>query len=426
MESSMHIRTASRLGKATALISILFCAGMFTGCGGFFSAITTTTTNNTGTGFDLVYAGKNSSNSFVGYAITSSGLTAVTGSPFSLSSPPLSMAITPADTFLYVGTATAIYGYSIAAGGALTVLNGGSPVANAPSSLAPVSAMDISPDGGWLVVTNTTGGVNALAYQIAPATGLLTAINNLVLPIAFPNANATEITNASTAIAQFVKFSPDEKTQTPSVIAASFGTGGEWTFTFNSTTGGITFADYEQPTTTGVSDNGVAWSSNSSTLYFTRGGGASALVSYPVSTTNGMYQSTAVLGPVPDTNPTALSFNANQNYLYLTSAPSPTSTGLVDGYSITTSGSSTAYSVLSGSPYSTSGIGADAIAFDNSDTYMLVMNQSGPPDLIQYTIDGVSDPTTTTLGRLYVNSSANTGLTATSGIGPGITMVTTH
>ncbi len=57
---------------------------------------------------------------------------------------------------------------------------------------------------------------------------------------------------------------------------------------------------------------------------------------------------------------------------------------------------------------------------------MLVLNESGPPDLIQYTIDGVLDPTTSTLGRLYVNSSVNTTLISTGVSGPGVSMAVTH
>ncbi|HXB63017.1 MAG TPA: hypothetical protein VNU94_09245 [Acidobacteriaceae bacterium] len=430
----MSIRSTHRILKMVLAAAALVATGTLTGCAGFWQPVTTTTTNNTGTGFDLVYAGKNDSNEFVGYAVLSTGLTAVTGSPFSLPSPPLSMAINPADTFLYVGTATGIYGYSIAAGGSLSILNGGSYIANSPNALAPVSAMDISPDGNWLVVLNDTAGgiVNVITYQITPSTGVLTYNGddtpvNLCSTALFPSGcSTTESDNATNSVAQAIKFAPDENTQTTSVLAASLGTGGEMTLTFNSTNGITAFAELEQPNSTTVQDNGVAWASNSDTLYFTRGGSDEELVFYGVNPSTGGFTTTAQTGPSLVSNPTALSFNSNQSYLYVTNAPSA-STGSISGFSISpNSGSPSSFTALSGVPYSTSGTEPNAIAFDNSDTYMLVLNETGPPDLIQYTIDGVLDPTTSTLGRLYVNSSVNTTLISTGGSGPEVTMAVSH
>lgn len=408
----MHIRTASRLGKAIALVTVLFCAGMFTGCGGFFQAITTTTTNNTGTGFDLVYAGKNSSNSFVGYAISSSGLTAVSGSPFTIGSPPLSMAINPADSYLYVGTIAGIYGYSIPAGGGLSSLNSGATVANTPAVLAngPVS-MDISPDGNWLaVLTSFSGSTTILDYQITPATGLLTFTDSV--SIAQNNAGS---------IAHSIKFSPSEN-----LLAVTLGTDGTDIFTFTGSNGTISSTfDHLTPPVTGNSDNGAVFNAASSTIYITRAQGslAGVLAYYPVNYNSSSNTVTVSTGTQIATGdfPTAISFNntTTQPYLYVTN----TNDSTITGYGVTTSTPS--LQTLTTSPYSTLGTGNApyALAFDNSDTYILALNQNGPPDLIQYTVD----TTPATAGRLYVTGSITTGLgTLSSTTGAGITMVTTH
>jgi len=409
----MHIRTPSRLGKALALATTLFCAGMFTGCGGFFQAITTTTTTNTGTGFDLVYAGKNSADSFVGYAITSNGLTAVSGSPFSIGSPPLSMAINPADSFLYVGTIAGIYGYSIPAGGSLSVLNSGATVANTPSVLSngPVS-MDISPDGNWLaVLTSFAGGsVTVLDYQITSATGLLTFTDSVSL---------AQVNSGS--IAHSIKFSPSEN-----LLAVTLGTDGTDVFTFTGANGTISSTfDHLTPPVVGNSDNGAVFNAASSTLYITRAQGslAGVLAYYPVTYNSSNNTVTLSTGTEIATGdfPTALSFNnaTTQPYLYAVTADDSS----ISGYAVTTSTPS--LQTLSTQPYSTLGAGNApyALAFDNSDTYMLVLNQNGPPDLIQYTVDA----TPATAGRLYVTGSVTTGLgTLSTTTGAGITMVTTH
>ena len=428
----MNIRTTAlspriaRPAKLLALCLALLCAGTLTGCGGFFQAITTTTTN-TGTGYDIVYVGRNSTNEFAGYQVLSTGLTAVTGSPFSISSPPLSMAITPTNSYLYVGTATAIYGYSIAAGGVLTALNSGSSMAVQPSNLAPVSTMDISPDGDWLVVMNDIGGtISVLTYAINVTTGALTPTTAAITQFPLPTTNSTQTSNATSSVALGVKFSPDEKSQTNSVLVASLGTGGQKTFLFNSTSGLVSEADLLQQTTaTNVSNNAAIWTADSTTLYFARSIGTSGVVSYPVSTTAGTFTNTASNAPSTGNNPTAITFNSSQSYLYAVNSADNT----VTGYKVATSSGSTTLTTLSGSPYLTSSIGPDAIAFDNSDNYILVMSQAGPPDLVQFTIDGVTNTSTTTPGRLYVTSSVTTPLTngvAIGTLGSGITMVTTH
>jgi len=415
----MSIRTTTRIGKLLALATVLFCAGMFTGCGNFFQAITTTTTTtNTGTGFDLVYAGKNGSSSFVGYSIAAGGLTQVTGSPFSIGSPPLAMAINPADTYLYVGTAAGIYGYSIAAGGALTTLSSGAVLGSFATGISP-AAMDISPDGNYLaVLTNTSTVSNSVlyVYLITSTTGLLGTPQSIT---------TNGLGSYGTGTVQGLKFSPIYSSSY--VLGASYGTGGETIYSYNpSGNGTIAAVTGYTPPSAAISDNGIAFNAAGTSLIVVRGGGASSILSYTITPATGSFscsESTFIAGsPVTaGNNPTAISFNntTTQPYLYVTNTTDDT----ISGYSVTTNTTTpvTSFTALgSPSPYATLGGAPAAIAFDNTGTWMLAMNQTGPPDLIQYTVDTVVSP-----GRLYVTGSVFTGLSIVTA-SPGITMVTTH
>jgi 6-phosphogluconolactonase len=417
----MSIRSAQRILSMTLAAAALVFTGTLSGCAGFWQPVNNSSTNsNTGTGFDLVYAGKNNSNSFVGYAIGSTGLTAVTGSPFGLTAAPVSMAITPADTFLYVATSSGIYGYSIAAGGALSTLSGGSALAS-PGTL-PV-AMDISPDGAYLAVMNNTIPASAsqsaiFFYPINASTGLLGTVVSVV---------TTGLGSYGTGIVHNIKFSPIYSTS-QYLLAASYGTGGETIYTFSPANPvPIVAVTGCNPPSSTVSDNNVGFNAAGTSLIVLRGGSSTSILSYTITASSGVFSCSETTNPTSTgNNPTTLSFNnasTSQPYLYVTNQQDNT----ISGYGVNNNSTVpvTTFSALGTQPYTTSGTSPDAIAFDNSGLYMLVMTQYGPPDLIQYTVD----TTLATAGRLYVTGSVNTGLgnvaTATNP-DSGITMVTTH
>lgn len=406
---------------ALAAAALVF-TGTLAGCAGFWQPVNnnSTTNTNTGTGFDIVYAGKNNSTSFVGYSIGSTGLTAVTGSPFSLTAAPLSMAITPSNTFLYVATANGVYGYTIAAGGGLTSLNSGSALAT-PGSL-PV-AMDVSPDGAYLAVMNNTIPATSTQsavffYPINASTGTLGTVISVI---------TTGLGSFNTGVVHNIKFSPVFTASSQYLLAASYGSGGETIYNF-SPANPVPVAAVSgcSPPISSDSDNGVAFNAAGTSLNVVRGGSAISLISYTIAPATGAFSCSEATSPINTGNdPTALSFSnasTSQPYLYVTNAQDNT----ISGYMVSTNSTTpvTTFSALGTQPYATSGTSPYAIAFDNSDTYMLVLTQFGPPDLIQYTVD----TTPATAGRLYVTGSVNTGLgnVAAGTVPPGITMVTTH
>jgi 6-phosphogluconolactonase (cycloisomerase 2 family) len=401
-----------------------------TGCAGFWQAITTTTTTGGSTTGDYVFVGKTGNSSVAAYAVATTGLTAVTGSPFSIAYPPLSMVVTPSDAYLYVGTSAGIYGFSIGTGGVLTALNSGAVIANTPSAVAPSAAIDVSPDGNYLAVlsqpTASSGQFYIYVYSINSSTGLLTyngAIGTITLASNY---------NPATASPHSIHFAPNESTQTTSVIVAALGTGGDAAFTFNSSTGAISAlpTDIVLPPSTTSSDNAAIWNSSSTAIFIPRGGSSTSLAVYTFGATTGVFTTDTAAQILVSTgnNPTAAAFNQAQSDVYVTNATDATVSAFAYSYS-GTSITVTSPQLTSG-PYTTSGAQPNAIAYDKSGNFIFVLNQSGPPDLLQYTVDGITDPSTSTPGRLYINSSVATGLSVTSTVSnvspTGVSMALTH
>jgi 6-phosphogluconolactonase len=151
---------------------ILFGAATFlAGCAGFWdlpASTTTTTTTATTLSSGVFYVLNQTTKQIAAYSISSGTLEQVSGSPYDLSSAPSCIAIAPGGGFLYVGTVSGIYLYTIGSSGALTIGNGGAVI----SSDIP-AAIEVS--GSWLIDTfnpNTTGSVQLDAIPINASTGL--------------------------------------------------------------------------------------------------------------------------------------------------------------------------------------------------------------------------------------------------------------
>jgi 6-phosphogluconolactonase (cycloisomerase 2 family) len=402
----MSIRRSTHriLSMAFAAAALVF-TGALTGCAGFWQPITTTTMNNTGIG-DFVYVGKNSSTTLAGYQIGTGGTLTAIGSGLTVGAAPTSLVISPNNEFLYAGTISGIYAYSISSTGALSALNGGNAIA-----VFSIAAMDISADGNWLVAITTTPvtGSAGYLYQISSTTGLIVG------------TGGAQLTAPATGIGQSVQFAPNEAGATVSTIAASFGTAGIYTYTFltSTTSGGYQAVISQLPVSTLVanaSDNGLIWNSAGTAIYFVSGGGSdSTLYSYAVNSTTGVI-GTSALGSISTgatgTNPTALSFDSSGTYIYVTNSGTLVTQGsTISGFTVTSSGSSTTFTALSTSPFPTNG--TDPSAIINAGSYILAVNQTGPPDLLLYTVDS------TTPGRLYVTSSEYTTYNVNNPTTPG-------
>jgi 6-phosphogluconolactonase len=168
----------------------LFLLGV-TGCGGFFVA-QTNSGGGTNTG-DYIYVGNGNDTYIAGFGVSSSGaLSVLSGSPYNNGVAAQSLAVTPANTFLYAGTTNGIYAYAINSNGSITVQNSGSAVAQDMVA----TQMRVDSTGGYLLASGfgTSIGAQAIGiYQINTSTGLLTAITGSPLPLYTGNASTPAV-----------------------------------------------------------------------------------------------------------------------------------------------------------------------------------------------------------------------------------------
>src|ERR1700761_5062778 len=126
---------------------------------------------------DYLYVANGGNTYLAGFGVTTAGaFTATSGSPYNLGIAANSLAVTPTNSFLYVGTANGIYGYAIATNGSIAILNGGSPLAQDVFS----TSMQVDSTGGYLLAAGlsvATGTQVIGIYGINTSTGLLSAIS---------------------------------------------------------------------------------------------------------------------------------------------------------------------------------------------------------------------------------------------------------
>ena len=372
-------RTSNRLWAvlAAALLPLA------TGCAGFFVYPGSTTTTSTSTG-NYVYIANATTDTLSGYAIGTSTLTAVSNSPYSLPVSPTAVAVTPANTYVYVASGSLIYGYSIGTGGVLTALSSGSAL-----GIADVAAMTISPDGQWLFALDVNG-VTLDEWQIASATGLLTL-----------QTGASFNISGATVVSRDVKVSPNA-----AYVFVALGTGGTLEFSFNTSTGALTSNQQLSPVSSTTSDNALAISPLSGTLYIARSGTSGGLAAYTIAS-GGTLTSISGSPFSTGTQPYSIAVNNAGTYVYVANRGDST----ISGYSIASTGVLTA---LSGSPYS-SGTAVAALGMDSTGTYLLAAATGGSPDLSMYTFDAA------TTGKLDLATSTTTGTDPTGAVALALT-----
>lgn len=359
-----------------------------TGCSGFFVPVTQTG-SGTGTGSgagssstsNLAYVANSSTNSVSGFAVGTGTLTSAPNMPYALGFTPVAEAVS--GNFLYVAGPGTIYPYAIGSDGSLSSTTAG-------AVLVYGLAMDVSPDGNWLVALD---GINTQldVMAINKATGALT------LTTTAPFA----ITNAQTILPKALKISPDG-----TLIYAALGTGGDVVFTFNTLTGVAILSTTLAPVSNQTSDNGLAIDSTTTHLYIARSGVGGGLAVYTIGS-GGSLTSVAGSPFKAGAQPLSVVLDSTGVYGYVANG----SDGTISGYSLA-SGVATA---LAGSPYA-SGAVVRSLAIDQSGKYLLAAAQGGLPDLTLYSFDA------TVAGKL---DQVATGATGTDPAG-AISVAATH
>lgn len=379
-------------------VILLTVATFLAGCKGFWdlpSSTSTTTTTATTLSSGVFYVLNQTTKQIAAYSISSGTLEPVSGSPYNLSSAPSCIAIAPGGDFLYVGTLSGIYLYSIGSGGALTIGNGGSVI----SSDIP-AAMEVY--GSWLVDAfdpNSTGSVQLNAIPINASNGLYTGSGTppyqvfniagasveqmalspdgtnlfvalqtggtIVVPFTAGNANpvgstATLIGLAnSSGAALSVAVDPTNRLfYIGETLASSGTTGGLRVFNYSSLGTGTTRANPTQITGSPIAS-----------------GGGSPYAILPV---------------------------ASGEYVYVANGQGNSGTGNITWFPISVSG--TTYSIAAGSDIA-AGVVPKSLAEDSQDHFVLAVStggstSSGDPDLAAYSMSS---------GALTLNIASSTG-----------------
>ena len=289
---------------------------------------------------------------------------------------PFAIGFTPqaevvSSNFLYVAGPGAIYPYAIASDGSISTTAVG-----AGAVLVFALAMDVTPDGNWLVALDGTN-TQLDVMSINKTTGGLTLASTA--PYSISNAQVSP---------KAVKVSPNG-----SVIYAALGTGGDEIFTFNTATGAAITMPPLPPVSTQTSDNALAIDATSTHLYIARSGVRGGLAVYAIGS-GGALTSVAGSPFKAGAQPLSVVLDSTGVYVYVANG----SDGTISGYSVTNG----VAAALTGSPY-VSGSNVRSLAIDKSGKYLLAAALSGSPDLTMYSFDA------TVLGKLISVGTTATG-----------------
>jgi 6-phosphogluconolactonase len=377
----MRLDVMERRGSVQrwVVVAVALVLPVLIGCDGFFPPINSGGTGGGGVNGNRVYIANQFAKSIGAFTVGTGTLTIVNNSPVVTTYIPLSMAVTPNNALLYVGSSTGIFVYFINSDGSLTTPTTGSQPAGV---FAP--ALTISPDGQWLIALDGTTQQLDI-FQINATTGALSSIN---LPATY---------SATSGVWQpsDVRVSPDG-----TLIFAALGTGGDVVFTFNTTTGVATSSQTLATGNTATGDYGLAINASTTYLYIARSGTNGGVGVFSIGSNGSLTPVTGTPFAAGD-GTFSVVLDSTGTYAYAANRTD----GTISGYTIVPGTTTAALSLkpLSGSPYS-SGSGVQSLGLDSTGKYLLAAAVNGAPDLSMYSFD------VTTLGKLDSATSVSTGV----------------
>lgn len=373
----MRARTSSVVGP---LGSVLCFAAvmMLSGCGKFFPPLTSGGGGSSGTGSsggDYLYVGNLGTNplTVAGFTLANGALSVPSGSPWQVTLEPTSLAVTPDDNYLYVGSAAGgIYVFTISSTGSISLANDGTPVA---TGVEP-SVLRVDPTGKWLLGADAFAG-EAYVFQIGSG-GALTAIST-----SFVTLNDTD---PATDL---------EITPSGNYVYVSCGTAGIYTLSFNTGTGAMASVNTPlTPRQNGDADYGMAISPSGGFL-FAAETGIGAVRAFSISSSNGTLSEVSGSPYKTATGPFGVLVDATGSYVYVTNRTE----GSISGFLLSNTG---ALTPITGSPFATGTLPEEMVE-DKTSTYIAVICSGGNPDLQVFKFD------TTTAGALDSLATAKTG-----------------
>ena len=375
--------------RIPALFCLFLFLGVTTGCD-FFVSQNNNCTNCTTTG-DYLYVGNNNSTNIAGFSVGTTGaLSILSGSPYNNGVAGLALAITPTNTFMYVGTTNGIYCYLINSNGSITVQNGGSAVAQ---DLVP-SAMQVDSTGNYLLAAGIGISLTAQAigiYQINTSTGLLTALTGSPLALYTGKASTATVVQPTAMLITPNNSYVYVSLQALGVQVLTLGTGGAL-----STGSAATFLP---PLTNSTGDYGLASDPNSKFLFVAEYNSGLRVLSIGA---NGTLNEISGSPYATGTGPTGVTLDPTGSYVYVANKGSNN----ISAFTLTAASGKLA--VISGSPFSSGGTAPIAMVNDNQKKYLAVINNqatdsSGNNDMQVFSFDA------TVAGKLDPVSTATTG-----------------
>ncbi len=341
---------------------------LLVGCKGFWDAPTSSGTGSTTASSGDFYIMNVETKQIAGYYINAGSLTALSGSPYTLPTTPLAIAIAPNSNFLYVSTADGIYVYTIASDGALSLGNSSGPI----SSDQAIS-MQVSADDNWLIEV-ATGAPYVYAIPINSSTGVATA-------------KAEQFTSLPATSVQQVAVAPND-----SYVFVAMGSGGTAAIPFTTANanpfGSVSTIALKNSAGAAIS---VAVDPNDLLLYVgetaaTSGSNSGGLRVFTFSTLkeiSGSPYGTSGLAPY------SILPIASGDYVYVVNRQvNGSSTGVIAGYSISSSNSTYSLTAL-GSTF-TVGTNPVGLAEDSLGNFVFAVDYGGSPDLKGYTFDSTN------------------------------------
>jgi 6-phosphogluconolactonase len=388
---------ATGKGNCMRRIQALVCLLLLglTGCDFFVPETNSGGGTNTG---DYLYVGNGNNTNIAGFGLSSTGaLSVLSNSPYNNGVAAQSLAVTPANTFLYAGTTNGIYEYAINSNGSITVQNNGSAVAQDIVA----TAMQVDSTGSYLLAVGVGTAISSQAigiYQIDATTGLLTALTGS--PLALYTGSATTPT---VVVPQSILITPNNL-----YVYVSLSSLGVQVLTLGS--GGAlsagTAPTYLPPisTSTSPSDYGLASDPNSAFLFVGETNTGLRVLSIG---TNGTLSELTGSPYAAGTGVTGVILDTTGSYVYVANKGSNN----ISAFTLTpASGKLTA---VAGSPFSSGGQLPIGFVNDNSKKYLAVINSgnngsTGNSDLQVFSFDATTD------GKLDPISTATTGTDATN------------
>jgi 6-phosphogluconolactonase (cycloisomerase 2 family) len=373
----------------------LFLLGVV-GCGGFFVS-QTNSGGGTNTG-DYIYVGNGNDTFMAGFGLNSSGaLSVLNGSPYNNGVAAQSLAVTPANTFLYAGTTNGIYAYVINSNGSITVLNSGSAVAQDMVA----TQMQVDSTGNYLLASGfgTSIGAQAIGiYTINTSTGLLTAITGSPLPLYTGNGSTPAVVTPTGLLITPNNAYVYVSLGSLGVQILTLGTGGALS------TGNAPTLLLPISTSTSPSDMGLASDPLSAFLFVAEINSGLRVLSIG---TGGSLKEVSGSPYATGTGPTGVLLDATGTYVYVTNKGSNN----ISGFTLTAaSGTLTA---ITGSPFASGGLLPTTLVNDNTKQFVAVINSGsngsgGNSDVQVFKFD------TTTGGKLDPVSTGSTGTDPTT------------